>query len=128
MKHLLWLIGGATLGLVGAQVGPALAVDTTTSIICTNAAIPFTARSVAAKAGYPDPGNCYAYPISGPATYEALGSTPAPLATGRSAAIGQLGIYCGTPVKTCELYHASYVGGDCSCRVPGGRSRGSVSP
>ena len=128
MKHFLSLTGGAMLGLVLAQSGPALAVDTTTSIICTNPTIPFSARAVAAKQGYPDPGNCYRYPISVPAAYAALGSTLAPLATGRSVATGQLGIYCATPVKTCELYHASYVGGDCSCRVPGGRSWGSVSP
>jgi hypothetical protein len=124
MKHLLLMIGGATLGLVWAQGGPALAVDTTTSIICTNPTIPFSARVVGRKQGYPDPGGCYRYPISVPAANEALGS----LATGRSVATGQLGIYCATPVKTCELYHASYVGGDCSCRVPGGRSWGSVSP
>jgi hypothetical protein len=128
MKHLLWLIGGATLGLLLTQGGPALAVDTTTSIVCTDPTLPISARLAARKQGYPDPGHCWAYPISGPATYEALGWTPAPLATGRSVATGQMGIYCATPVKTCELYHASYVGGDCSCRVPGGRSRGSVSP
>jgi hypothetical protein len=128
MKHFLSLTGGAMLGLVLAQSGPALAVDTTTSIICTDPAIPLTARLVAAKAGYPDPGNCYAYPMAGPAGYAAFGSTPAPLVTGRSVATGQIGIYCATPAKTCELYHASYVGGGCSCRVPGGRSRGFVSP
>jgi hypothetical protein len=127
MKHLLWLIGGATLGLVFAQGGPALAVDTTTSIVCTDPTIPFTARLAATKQGYPDPGHCWAYP-AGSAAYSAFGSAPAPLVMGRSVATGQLGIYCATPVKTCELYHASYVGGDCSCRVPGGRSRGSVSP
>jgi predicted 3-demethylubiquinone-9 3-methyltransferase (glyoxalase superfamily) len=32
------------------------------------------------------------------------------------------------PLDPCELYHASYVGGGCSCRVPGGRARGSVTP
>lgn len=128
MKHLLPLIGGAMLGLVWTQGGPALAVDTTTSILCTDPAIPLTARVIAAKEGYPDPGNCYAYPMAGPAAYNVFGSTPAPLVTGRSVATGQLGIYCATPAKTCELYHASYVGGGCSCRVPGGRSWGSVSP
>jgi hypothetical protein len=127
MKHLLRLIGGATLGLVWAQGGPALAVDTTTSIVCTDPRLPFTARLQAAKQGYPDPGHCWAYP-AGSAPYSAFGSAPAPPVTGRSVATGQLGIYCDTPVKTCELYHASYVGGDCSCRVPGGRSWGSVSP
>jgi hypothetical protein len=128
MKHFLSLIGGAMLGLVLAQGGPALAVDTTTSIICTDPTIPFTARLVAAKQGYPDPGSCYAYPMADRADYKAFGSTSAPLVTGRSVATGQIGIYCATPAKTCELYHASYVGGGCSCRVTRGRSRGTVSP
>ena len=128
MKHLLSMIAGAILGLVFTQGGPALAVDTTTSVVCTDPTLPLTSRLVAAKEGYPDPGNCYAYPMAGPAAYEAFGSDPAPLVTGRSVAAGQIGIYCATPAKTCELYHASYVGGGCSCRVPGGRSRGSVSP
>jgi hypothetical protein len=128
MKHFLSLIGGAMLGLVLAEGGPALAVDTTTSIICTDPTIPFTARLVAAKQGYPDPGSCYAYPMADRADYKAFGSTPAPLVTGRSVATGQIGIYCATPAKTCELYHASYVGGGCSCRVTRGRSRGTVSP
>jgi hypothetical protein len=127
MKHFLSLIGGAMVGLVLAQCGPALAVDTATSILCTDPAIPITLRLVIAKQGYPDPGNCYAYPPAGRAAYQAFGSTPATLVTGRSVA-GQIGIYCATPAKTCELYHASYVGGGCSCRVPGGRSRGFVSP
>jgi hypothetical protein len=52
----------------------------------------------------------------------------APLTTGRSVATGQMGNFCATSVKTCELRHASYIGGGCSCRVPGGRARGTVSP
>jgi hypothetical protein len=127
MKHLLSLIGGATLGLALTQGGPALAVDTTTSIVCTDPTLPITARLAATKQGYPDPGRCWAHP-AGYAAYSAFGPVPAPLVTGRSVAIGQMGIYCATPVKTCELYRASYVGGGCSCRVPGGRSRGFVSP
>jgi hypothetical protein len=55
-------------------------------------------------------------------------SATAPLVTGRSVATGQLGKMCSTPVKACELYHASYIGNGCSCRVTGGRSRGTVSP
>jgi hypothetical protein len=117
MKHLLSMIGGAMLGLVFTQGGPALAVDTTTSIVCTDPTLPFTARLEAAKQGYPDPGHCWAYPMADRAAY-----------AGRSVATGQMGIYCATPAKTCELYRASYVGGGCSCRVPGGRSRGFVSP
>jgi hypothetical protein len=52
----------------------------------------------------------------------------APLVTSRSVATGHMGSICATPVKTCELSHASYVGNGCSCRVPGGSARGSVSP
>ena len=40
MKHFLSSIGGAMLGLVLAQGGPALAVDTTTTVFCTDPAIP----------------------------------------------------------------------------------------
>src|SRR4029453_17706317 len=50
--------------------------------------------------------------------------TTAPLVTGRSVATGQLGNFCTTSVKTCELRHASYLGGGCSCRGPGGPARG----
>ena len=52
----------------------------------------------------------------------------AALATGRSVVTGQLGSICSTPVKVCDLSHATYVGNGCSCRVPGGRARGSVTP
>ncbi len=55
-------------------------------------------------------------------------SATAPLMTGRSVATGQMGRMCSTPVKACELYQASYIGNGCSCRVTGGRSRGTVSP
>ena len=55
-------------------------------------------------------------------------SATAPLVTGRSVATGQIGKMCSTPVKACELYHASYIGNGCSCRVTGGHSRGTVSP
>jgi len=55
-------------------------------------------------------------------------SASAPLVTGRSVAAGQMGKMCSTPVKACELYHASYIGNGCSCRVTGGRSLGTVSP
>jgi len=48
--------------------------------------------------------------------------------TGRSAAIGGFGRYCSTPVKTCMLYEPSMMGGGCSCKVEGGRSRGNVTP
>jgi hypothetical protein len=57
-------------------------------------------------------------------------ATAEPLMTGRSVAIGnvQMGNYCTTPAKTCLLYNESWVGNGCSCRIPGGRARGSVTP
>jgi hypothetical protein len=54
-------------------------------------------------------------------------SGTAPLVTGRSVAVGQMGKMCSTPVKSFELYQASYVGNGCSCKVTGGRSRGTVT-
>jgi hypothetical protein len=62
------------------------------------------------------------------APFGAATSATAPLVTGRSVATGQMGKMCSTAVKACELYHASYIGNGCSCRVTGGRSRGTVSP
>jgi hypothetical protein len=56
----------------------------------------------------------------------AAGAATAPLMAGRSAA--EIGHSCTTPKKTCELREASYVGVGCSCHVPGGRERGSVTP
>ena len=53
--------------------------------------------------GYGYPG--YGYPAA---------ATAAPLVTGRSVATGQMGNYCTTPVKTCQLYNASYIGNGCS--------------
>ena len=61
-------------------------------------------------------------------TLPAPSPAPAPLMTGRSVATGQTGNFCSTPVKTCELRRASYIGVGCSCHVPGGRARGSVTP
>jgi hypothetical protein len=76
--------------------------------------------------GYGYPGySSYGYPATGSSGYY---SSAAPLVTGRSVATGQMGRMCSTPVKSCELYQASWVGNGCSCKVPGGRSRGSVSP
>lgn len=51
-----------------------------------------------------------------------------PLAPSETVAAVQMGRLCATPVKTCGLEHAAYVGSGCSCRVPGGRARGSVAP
>jgi hypothetical protein len=51
-----------------------------------------------------------------------------PLMTGRSVAIGVVGNHCETPATTCLLYRSSIQGKACSCKVPGGRSHGSVGP
>jgi hypothetical protein len=73
--------------------------------------------------GYPSYDYSYGYPATGSSGYYSA----APLVTGRSAATGQLGSYCTNSVKACELHHPSYVGGSCSCRVPGGHARGFVT-
>jgi hypothetical protein len=56
------------------------------------------------------------------------GAATAPLTAGRSVATGQIGNSCTTPQKICAIRSPSYVGIGCSCRVPGGRARGSVTP
>ncbi len=77
---------------------------------------------------YPYYGYGYSYPgYASGYGYPGYGYAAAPLVTGRSVAIGGMGGYCSTPVKTCELYQASYLGNGCSCRVPGGHARGSVT-
>lgn len=75
--------------------------------------------------GYP-----YGYSAATAAPVCAAAATTAPLVTGRSVATGQveMGNYCTTPARTCLLYNESWVGNGCSCRVPGGRARGSVTP
>ncbi|PTM43533.1 hypothetical protein [Bosea sp. 124] len=39
---------------------------------------------------------------------------------------GAIGGYCATPVRTCQLIDLAVIGGGCSCRVAGGRARGTV--
>jgi hypothetical protein len=83
--------------------------------------------------GYPyansyDYANPFATVTAPIAALAAATSATAPLVTGRSVATGQMGKMCSTPVKACELFHASYIGNGCSCRVTGGLSRGTVSP
>jgi hypothetical protein len=79
--------------------------------------------------GYPN--DYYGYPgyayAPGYYTTAPRVATTAPLVTGRSVAEG-VGDFCTTPVKKCELYHPSNLGAGCSCRVPGGRASGSVTP
>ena len=40
----------------------------------------------------------------------------------------EVGAYCATPVRTCQLINPSYIGAGCSCRVTGGRARGTEVP
>ena len=47
-----------------------------------------------------------------------------PLVTGRSVAAA--GNYCATPMKTCLLQEPGWLGTGCSCKVEGGRARGTV--
>jgi hypothetical protein len=72
-----------------------------------------------------------AYGLAATVAAPLAGADPAtaPLVTGRSVATGQVEMenYCTTPAKTCLLYHESWVGTGCSCRVPDGHSRGSVT-
>jgi hypothetical protein len=89
--------------------------------------------------GYPDTAP-YDYPYANPYGYwnepanpfsivtAPIAALTAPLVTGRSVATGGMGRTCSTPVKSCELYHESFVGNACSCKVAGGRSRGTVAP
>jgi hypothetical protein len=76
--------------------------------------------------GYP-----YGYGLAAAATapVTVAAAATAPLMTGRSVATGpvQMGNYCTTSVKTCQLIRESWVGNGCSCRIPGGRARGSVT-
>ncbi len=37
------------------------------------------------------------------------------------------GDYCATPVRTCLLYEPGVLATGCSCKVPGGRARGTVT-
>jgi hypothetical protein len=70
--------------------------------------------------GYPyDYAYGYGYPYD-----DSYSNGAAPLVTGRSVAAA--GNYCATPVKTCLLYHTSYAGVACSCRIPGGHAQGTV--
>jgi hypothetical protein len=82
-------------------------------------------------AGYPGYG--YGNPYGGPYAqpgYYVQGYYPQAYVQDPDAGPAAMGVghYCATPVKTCQLYEASYVGIGCSCRVAGGRSRGTVAP
>jgi hypothetical protein len=73
-------------------------------------------------AGYPS----YSYPSYSYPNYAY--TTRAPVVTGRSVASGNVGRHCTTQVRMCLLRNASFVGNGCSCKVSGGRARGTVTP
>lgn len=80
-----------------------------------------TGLALGAAAAYPYYGGYgyggYPYAYQYPYSYPAYETYPV-----RSA----LGGYCSTPIKTCQLINAAGIGGGCSCRVAGGRARGTV--
>jgi hypothetical protein len=79
-----------------------------------------TAATVGALATYPVyPDYGPAYPDYGPAypVYPAYQS--APVASGDQ---------CSTPIRVCTLYEPAQLGVGCSCKVAGGRARGTVVP
>lgn len=77
-----------------------------------------TGLALGAAATYPYYGDGYGYGYGYPSySYPVYGAYPT-----RSA----LGGYCSTSVKTCTLIDPAAIGGGCSCRVAGGRARGSV--
>jgi hypothetical protein len=69
----------------------------------------------------------YAYIPAAPVVTGRSVASERNLVTGRSVASGSIGMHCATSVKTCMLRNASYIGGDCSCKVTGGRAHGSVT-
>lgn len=49
-----------------------------------------------------------------------------PYSTYQTPVASAVGGYCVTPVRTCALTSSAPVGIGCSCRIPGGRARGTV--
>jgi hypothetical protein len=92
----------------------------------TAAVYPYWRRSWDSPSDYYGTGHYTGYPYPN----RTFAPTPrtAPVATDRSVASGATGMHCATQVKTCLLGNASYVGVGCSCKVTGGRARGSVTP
>ena len=81
---------------------------------------------------YGDPGYDYGYDNGygdGPGVYGQEGDGQNPGAyTPPPQVNGQLGQYCRTQVKICQLHHASNVGAGCSCRTGASRAYGQVTP
>ncbi len=77
---------------------------------------------------YPDYYDGWGWGAAGLVTGLALGAVAAAPAypVYATPAPSPIGGYCATPVRTCALINPAPIGGGCSCRVPGGRARGSV--
>ena len=129
MKRFSSLTTAAALGVVMILSGPALAFDgeAIPPMLLASPTVPLSSCLYAEKAGYPNPGGdgC-SYLDVGPPYYSNMWN-PEALMSGRSVAIGQMGMMCSTPLKVCELYHASYVGNGCSCKTADGRAHGTVT-
>ncbi len=130
MKRFSSLTAAASLaGLVMLSIGPALAYDgyAIPPMLVASPTLPLSACLYAEKAGYPNPGGdgCSYLDVGPPYYYNMW--TPGALMSGRSVAIGQMGMTCATPVKACQLRHDSLIGDGCSCRTAGGRVRGVVT-
>ena len=144
------LFGGAAFAQQAATVAPAndlgagLARSSPPPSRSCRRRSPPQAQPAAVPPGYYAPGYAAASPgyydngfgqlLMAPVTiatapFSIIGGTASPLVTGRSVAVNaQPGDACETPVRTCELREASFVGNGCSCKVAGGRARGSVIP
>jgi hypothetical protein len=82
--------------------------------------------------GYPY-GYGWGWGAAGLATGLAIGAAAAPVYAEPvyesplyETSTGALGGYCATPARTCALINPAEIGIGCSCRIPGGRARGTV--
>jgi hypothetical protein len=71
-------------------------------------------------------GSSWGWGAAGLATGVALGAAAATPAPVFAAPVGGIGNFCATPARTCQLVSPAQIGIGCSCRVPGGRARGTV--
>jgi hypothetical protein len=82
---------------------------------------------------YGDPDYAYSQPDNGydsgynygPGVYSQQGYQN--VAPDNGQQVGQLGDYCRSPVKSCQLYQPANAGADCSCRNGNTRAQGIVS-
>jgi len=127
MKRFGSVTAAALFGVGLISSGPALAFDgqATPPIFLAVPEMPLTSCLVMEKQGYPNPdGSGCAYLNAG--SFAAW--NPPVLWSGRSVAIGQLGMQCSTPVTVCRLRHELFVGNGCSCTTASGRAPGIVTP